>query len=78
MALRSGDMLPNVEPHEFQVLGSLPVPGDELLASFDVTTNDETTNDYEGDLPGELLPRVPSVEPTLPSLGRPATENLSQ
>jgi len=75
LVLRPGIALPNVEAPDFEILGSLPAPGDELLASFDVDVNDV---DQE-ELPGVLLPSVPPVDPvehTLPSLGRPAPEQL--
>ena len=68
---RLSDALPNVEPPDFEVLGSLPVPGDELLASIAVSTDEDP-----GELPGVTLPRTSASELTLPSLGRPATEHL--
>ncbi|MCH7753046.1 MAG: hypothetical protein IH898_12955 [Planctomycetes bacterium] len=79
--LRPDGMLPNVERSKFQVLGSLPIPGDELLASLDMgaaanANADANANDEA--LPGVLLPRVTPVEPTLPSLGLPPTESLTQ
>ncbi len=73
LVLRPTGMLPNVEPAEFQVLGSLPVPGDELLASFD-TTAARDADDFA--TPEVLQPRVSPAEPSLPSLGRPAPEIL--
>ena len=75
--LRPGDMLPNVERSKFQVLGSLPIPGDELLASLDMGAASSANANDEA-LPGVLLPRVTPVEPPLPSLGLPPTESLTQ
>lgn len=65
--------MPNVEPSKFQILGSLPIPGDELLASMNITTSVEPNAESQ-DLPGVLLPRVTPTEPTLPSLGKPLSE----
>jgi hypothetical protein len=77
--LRPDGMLPNVERSKFQVLGSLPIPGDELLASLDMgTASDANADANEEVLPGVLLPRVTPVERTLPSLGLPPTESLTQ
>ncbi len=77
--LRPDGMLPNVERSKFQVLGSLPIPGDELLASLDMgTASDADADANEEALPGVLLPRVTPVERTLPSLGLPPTESLTQ
>ena len=75
--LRPGGMLPNVEHSKFQVLGSLPIPGDELLASLDMGAASSANANDEA-LPGVLLPRVTPVEPPLPSLGLPPTESLTQ
>ena len=69
LVLRPGGMLPNVEPAEFQVLGSLPVPGDELLASVDMSADDDQGDD--GAMPGVLLPRVTPdrAQPTVARAG---------
>jgi hypothetical protein len=80
LVLRPGGALPNVEAPDFEILGSLPAPGDELLASIDVEVDDSDSNDLDqGDLSGVLLPSVPPIDPvehTLPSLGRPVPEQL--
>lgn len=63
-----GEPLANVEPSRFEILGNIPVQGDELLASLSMAASSE-------ELPGVLLPEVTPVVKPLPSLGLPPKEN---
>ncbi len=64
-----GEPLANVEPSRFEILGNIPVQGDELLASLSMASSSE-------ELPGVLLPQATPVEKPLPSLGLPPMENF--
>ena len=54
-------MAPNVEPFGMQIIGSLPVQGDEMLASMSVDLEPSA----------EVTIPTRSAQPTLPSLGAP-------
>jgi len=68
-----GEPLANVEPPRFEILGSIPVQGDELLASLNMAASAGSE-----ELPGVLLPEATPVVKPLPSLGLPPTENPPQ
>lgn len=59
-----GEPLANVEPPHFEVLGNIPVQGDELLASLQMVPEGAV-------LPGIAVPPPQPVEETLPKFGKP-------
>ncbi|MCG8451152.1 MAG: hypothetical protein MI725_16410 [Pirellulales bacterium] len=75
MAAAESSPLPNVEAPGLQVLGSIPVGGNELLAGDELSLLAEELSEDKKILigPGTIVPGK-----SLPSLGRPQQDNLTQ
>ena len=64
------DHLPNVEPFGMEVLGGLPIQGDELLASLSLSLEQDQEEDEEELQPAVIRTTVPDTQKLLPSLGQ--------